>query len=201
MLASTVEAPPEEQFWERYNKRLEFPLSTVVTVLVHALVAGLLVLMLAYLMNGSNKSSAVPITLVEVVGQDDDGDGAAGSGRVENPIEKPPTDPWQASRDLLPNPADLPKVEAAIRKLLEDPERAIAISPANGAQYDQLDETLREKLLQEPGGNKGAGGANGKGDTKAGRSFGRPVEYFADCGSTPASGVPEGFASIAPTAF
>ena len=42
---------------------------------------------------------------------------------------------------------------------------------------------------------------NGNGFTSAGRSFGRPVEYFADCGSTPASGVPDGFASIAPTAF
>ncbi len=161
MLASPVDAPPEEQFWERYNKRLEFPLSTAVTVLIHALVAGLLVLVLSYLMNGSKVVSAVPVSLVEVVGQDDDGDGSAGSGRVDNPIEKAPTDPWQASRDLLPNPADLPKVEAEIRKLLEDPERAVAISPANGAQYDQLDETLRKKFLQEPGGNKGAGNGPG----------------------------------------
>ena len=166
MLALPVDAPPEEQFWERYNKRLEFPLSTAVTVLIHALVAGLLVLVLSYLMNGSKVASAVPVSLVEVVGQDDDGDGSAGSSRVENPIGIAPTDPWQASLALLPSPADLPKVEAEIRKLLEDPERAVAISPANGAQYDQLDETLRKKLLQEPGGNKGAGGANGKGDTK-----------------------------------
>ena len=30
---------------------------------------------------------------------------------------------------------------------------------------------------------------------------GNPAEYFADCGSTPANGVPDGLASIAPTAF
>ena len=27
------EGPPEEEFWDRYNKRLEFPLSTIATVL------------------------------------------------------------------------------------------------------------------------------------------------------------------------
>ncbi len=42
---------------------------------------------------------------------------------------------------------------------------------------------------------------NGNGVTTAGKSFGSPVEYLSDCGSTPASGVPDGLASIAPTAF
>jgi hypothetical protein len=42
---------------------------------------------------------------------------------------------------------------------------------------------------------------NGNGETSAGRSFGRPAAYFADCDSTPANGVPDGLASTAPTAL
>jgi len=42
---------------------------------------------------------------------------------------------------------------------------------------------------------------NGNGDTTAVSASGRPAAYFAVCGSTPASGVPDGFASMAPTAL
>ena len=51
------DGPPEEEFWDRYNKRLEFPLSTVATVLLHALIAALLLLVLGYLMNSSPRFS------------------------------------------------------------------------------------------------------------------------------------------------
>jgi hypothetical protein len=42
---------------------------------------------------------------------------------------------------------------------------------------------------------------NGNGDTTAVSAGGRPAAYLAVCGSTPASGVPDGFASMAPTAL
>src|SRR5437762_1594920 len=74
------DGPPEEEFWDRYNKRLEFPLSTVTTVLLHVLVAAFLVLTYSYLMKKEDKGG-VPLSLVpDMGGLDDDGSGSAGSG-------------------------------------------------------------------------------------------------------------------------
>src|SRR5207248_3032731 len=103
--------------------------------------------------------------LVDVLGQDEDGEGSPGSGKADDdPIAKANGDPWAAAQQLLPSPADLPKVEDNLRKPLDAPH--VSISKANGAQYGELDKLHREKLLKEPGAAKGAGGAAGKGETK-----------------------------------
>ena len=46
-----IEGPPEEVFWEKYNKRLEFPLSTVSAVLVHVLIGAVIVFGIFHLMD------------------------------------------------------------------------------------------------------------------------------------------------------
>ena len=76
---AVIEGPPEEEFWDRYNKRLEFPLSTVSAVLLHVLVGAVLVFILVRLMEKEDRSD-VPLRLIAVGGLDDAGDGSAGSG-------------------------------------------------------------------------------------------------------------------------
>ena len=42
---------PSEAFWEKYNKRLEFPLSTVSAILLHVLIGAVIVFGIFRLMN------------------------------------------------------------------------------------------------------------------------------------------------------
>src|SRR5437763_15439979 len=51
--------PPEEQFWQRYSPHHEFPLSTTTSVVLHALIFGLLVL-LAYVLFVPDDSQKQP---------------------------------------------------------------------------------------------------------------------------------------------
>ena len=46
-----IDGPPEEAFWDKYNKRLEFPLSTVSAVLVHVLIGAVIVFGIFHLMD------------------------------------------------------------------------------------------------------------------------------------------------------
>lgn len=156
--------PPHQDFWDRYNRRFEFPISTVAAVLFHAVVAALLMFVLFQLMNRSPSSSGVPVTLVPELGDDADGDGSPGSGEESDPRLKANDNPWAAANLLQPNPEKLPQIEAGLRTLLEDPNGKIAISPANLTPYEDLDETLRKLLLEKPGANKGKGPGAGKGD-------------------------------------
>ena len=49
------DGPPEEEFWDRYNKRLEFPLSTVTAIFLHVLVAAFLVVIFTYFMKKDDR--------------------------------------------------------------------------------------------------------------------------------------------------
>jgi hypothetical protein len=97
-----IAEPPPEKFWDRYNRRFEFPLSTVAAIVAHVAVAALLLVVLVHLMNGSSRASGVPVTLVEDLGSDEDGKGAEGAG-VSDPGAKASADPWAASVFLLPD--------------------------------------------------------------------------------------------------
>ncbi|MBN9524078.1 hypothetical protein J0H58_37135, partial [bacterium] len=98
--------PPEEEFWARYNRRLEFPLSTVTAVLLHVAVGAVLVFVLVRLMDKEGDKSGVPVKLIDVGGMDDAGDGSAGSGGSLDPL-KEGENPFKAAQDILPTPKAL----------------------------------------------------------------------------------------------
>lgn len=158
------EGPPEEEFWERYNRRLEFPLSTVSAVLFHVIVAGFLVLTYSYFMKKEDKSG-VPVNLVpDMGGLDDTGEGSAGSGGVEDPLKDSNKSALEEQLKVLPNPAELPTIKENLRESLKfDNEGNIPISDFNAPAYSMLDKSLQEKLLGI-GAKKGAGPGAGSGD-------------------------------------
>ena len=154
-----AEGPPEEEFWERYNRRLEFPLSTVTTVLLHVLV-GLLIVLILLKMENQEDHGSVPMKMMDVGGLDDFGDGSPGSGGREDPIvEKMNQDPATAAIASLANPADLPQIKEKTIKLI-DPTGNLPITAANAAAYEGLEKAVREKLL---GAQRGTGNTPGKG--------------------------------------
>jgi hypothetical protein len=155
-----VEGPPEEEFWEKYNRRLEFPLSTVTTVLLHVLIGTLIVLILLKMENNEDHAS-VPMKMMDVGGLDDFGDGSAGSGGREDPIieKKLNEDPATAAIASLANPNDLPQIKEKTIKLI-DPTGNLPITAANAAAYEGLEKAVREKLL---GAQRGTGNVPGKG--------------------------------------
>lgn len=159
------DGPPEEEFWEKYNKRLEFPFAAVGAILIHVAVAALLIFVLVKLMNKDGDRSAVPLTLVpDMAGVDEAGGGQAGSGGVQDPTKQNDPNPWKNEPDVLPDPAQLAQIKDTIRDQLklEDVDGNIPISDANAAQYRSVDDELARKFLGVN--RKGAGPGKGTGD-------------------------------------
>jgi hypothetical protein len=167
---AVIQGPPEEEFWEKYNKRLEFPLSTVSSILLHVFVGALLVFVLVRLMN-REEPPQVPLKLVEVGGLDDAGEGSAGSGGQEDPFIRADGDPITRQIESLSDPTKLPEVndvKQTIKYL--DPEGNLPVSNSNLAALADLDKKLRDKLL---GSREGAGNEPGRGyDGTAGKGPG-----------------------------
>ncbi len=158
-----LEGPPEEDLWDAYNKRLEFPLATVAAVFLHVVVGALLVFILARLMNSDEDRSGPDLKLMQVGGFDDAGEGSVGSGGQENPDVIKDVDPIKAAEKSFATPEALADAKADLSKLvLEDPNGKIPISAPNAQAYKDLDESLRKKLLGI-GGQKGSGPGDGSG--------------------------------------
>jgi hypothetical protein len=156
-----VEGPPDEEFWETYNRRMEFPLSAVGTVFLHVLVAVLLVFVVFGLMNDPEDRSAPDLKLMQVGGLDDAGAGSSGSGGQADPDIVKDVDPTGGIKDVLPTEQAIKEAQADIRKVaLDDPNGKLPIAPSNAAAYERLDKSLRDKLL---GGRQGEGNQGGKG--------------------------------------
>jgi hypothetical protein len=159
--------PPEEEFWERYNGRLEFPLSTVAAVLLHVAVGALLVFVLVRLMDHGDDRSAVPVKLIDAIGMDDAGDGSAGSGGSD--AVKEGENQFKAQQDILPTPQALEKAREDIKRMvLEDPTGSLPIAASNAAAFEVIDKELAKKMLgsrrgQGPGDGTGTDGSTGKG--------------------------------------
>lgn len=156
-----VEGPPEEEFWEKYNNRLEFPVGTVAAVFLHVLVAVLFIF--GYLRLGLDEDRTnPPLTLMQVGGIDDVGEGSSGSGGHADAEDKElNADPFKAVKDNFKTPQDLAAAKEKINvAILDDPTGKIPISAANVKAYDELDATVAKKLL---GGRKGEGRQPGSG--------------------------------------
>ena len=166
---------PEEEFWEKYNRRLEFPLATVAAVILHISIAALLIFILVRLMAWKD-TSPVPVQLVQVFGLDEGGGlGSAGSGGVEDPLVRADAEPYQAMINSLPNPNQLPEIREEIRQTIRyfDEQGRLPISDSNAAAYASLEESIRKKLLgarQGSGSGAGSGydGNSGKGPSGSG---------------------------------
>ena len=156
-----VEGPPEESFEEKYNSRLEFPLSLVSTVLLHVLVGTLLVYLLLQMQNNEDKSGP-KVQLINVDGLDEAGLGSPGSGGVEDPLAKSDNDPVKSAIESLPDPSKLPEIKENLKQTIKtiDPTGNMPVSDANAAAYASLNESVRNKLL---GARQGAGPEQGSG--------------------------------------
>ncbi len=181
-----IEGPPEEDFDEKYNKHLEFPICIVSAVRLHVMLGALLIFVLVRLMGSGDDKGGVPVKLVALDGLDDSGEGSAGSGGVEDPFIKADGDPDKALLDSLPDPAKLPDVKENMQKSIKylDPTGNLPISDANAAAYSSLNEAVRKKLLgqrQGSGNEEGSGfdGSKGKGPggTGADSTLGRNMRW------------------------
>lgn len=159
------EAPPEEEFWERYNKRLEFPIATVAAVLLHLTVAACLVFFFLGYFGKNVDKSGVPVSLVpDMGGLDDEGTGSAGSGGITDPLKEAKSSSLEEQLKVLPDLSQLPVIKDNIKESLKyDNEGNIPVSDFNAAAYSTLDKSLMDKMLGV-GAKKGAGSGAGSGD-------------------------------------
>jgi hypothetical protein len=144
-----------------YNRRLEFPLSAVASVFLHAIVLALLVYVIVGLMNDDEDRSAPELKLMQVGGLDDAGAGAPGSGGQPDPDVERNVDPTGKFKDVLPTEQSINEAKENIRKIALDDTGKLPIAASNAAAYDKLDKSLRDKLL---GGRTGEGNQPGKGN-------------------------------------
>jgi len=165
--AVATAGPPEEEFWDCYNKRMEFPLATVAAVFLHVIVGALLIFILVGLMESGEDRSNPPLQLMQVGGIDDVGAGSAGSGGVEDPSIIRDVDPFKAAQSVLPTMEALKDAKENIQKIVLDENGNLPIAAPNAASYSTLDESIRKKLLGV-GAQKGEGNQPGKGYDGAG---------------------------------
>ena len=154
--------PPEEEFWEKYSSHLEFPLSTVLAILLHVAVGAIIIFMF-HLANRGEDRNSVPLTLIDPGGFDESGQGSQGSGGKDDPITKGDSNPFEKSiSDILPDPSMIPQAKADLKSLMQDldPNSEMPITAENVAAFSTLDKELQKKLL---GMQRGAGDGGGSG--------------------------------------
>jgi len=146
--------PPEEEFWEKYNRRFEFPFSTVGAVLLHVGVAFVVVMLLAK-MKSAAPDKNLPVVISPIDGLDPF-DGAPGAGMEntdtvaqDDKIETPPIPPEDLQK--------LPDVLETIKDVLPDPDGNI--SKEKRADFANVDKNLAKALARGDGTHgKGPGG-------------------------------------------
>ena len=152
--------PPEEEFWQRYNRRLEFPLSAVAAILLHVGVAAFVIFLFVKVMANGPEKSAVPVSLIDVGGDEDSGLGSKGSGGHEDLTEG--QNQFKAQQDVLPTPEQLAQVQESMKRVLMDEAGVLPVAAANKAAFTKTDEELLKQIL---GSRRGSGPGEGKGTT------------------------------------
>jgi hypothetical protein len=150
--------PPETSVWQKYNERLEMPISFATSLLTFTAIAFLLTLYLYF--NSVDNRKAVPITLWN--GDDLFGVGSSGSGGIPEPLApgfSPPTpEMLEKFKPQIP-PEDLKKqINESIK--IDAPDASIKIPEDQLTVYSSLDKELRDKLI---GARKGQGPGQGRG--------------------------------------
>lgn len=152
----------EQPFWERYNSRLEMPISFALAVLLPVLLTAL-VIFFSFLLP-SNRNTA-PVAMTYLDGDDDKGLGSPGSGGEENPLALGAA-PTQADIDKLPREVDIHKVKEEIQNAIRiDGATDVDISDATAAAIGTLHEEIRRKIAGQAkgSGRSGSGGNEGTG--------------------------------------
>lgn len=175
---SIQDLPPDEQFWEKYSRNYEFPLSTFGAIAAHIVVVGFFILYVSTLLNSSRENTSPPIRTMLVAGDGEAaGDGSDGSAadRRENPMENP-----IENHPPIPD-AKFQEVQSTVQQwtpdLNADPELVEAI--ASSKEFEKLknmSDSLRKKLVDGMSRGKGIGSGMGDdqvdGQGKSGRGTG-----------------------------
>ena len=152
----------EQPFWERYNSRLEMPISITLAVLMPVLLVALVIFFSFLLPSGKNNT---PVAITYLDGEDDKGLGSAGSGGEENPQALGEA-PRQSDLDRLPQEIPLDKVKEEIAAAVRvDGVTDVDISDTTARAIGTLHEEIRNKISgQKKGSGKtGTGGNEGTG--------------------------------------
>ena len=141
---------PQEAFWDKYNKRLEFPLSTIAAVLLHVLIGAVIVFGIFRLMSTGPERASVALQPADISGLDDGGQGAINSGGEPEPVihRNDGGVPVQSAVPVEPTP--LPEIKEIIRKRIEviDPEGKMPISDSRVKEYADLHKIPSRQVLR-----------------------------------------------------
>src|SRR5205085_2517874 len=148
--------PPEERFWVRYSPHHEFPWSTVSSVALHLIGAGLVALVVLDLLGWGRDSKPLPLQPVML---GDDKPEGAGAGTGGQPPESRTERAQDEPRAATPSVPDLPKEDDKIAKPATDPaavprepnpglSRLIAEANASQSALSKLDKAVQEKLIR-----------------------------------------------------
>lgn len=167
----------EQPFWERYNKRLEMPIGTAMSILVYAFGA-LLIFLLPTFFQTRDKH---PVPVI-AFGDDETGDGSEGNGGAQDLALGQM--PQLTDINRLDKQAQINEVKDEIRERIKvDVGGDIEIPDGAAAALATLDKSLRDKLLgAKPGtGNGTTGGdfgkGNGPGGPGAGSTYARALRW------------------------
>jgi hypothetical protein len=174
--APTTLTSPEEAFWDKYNKRLEFPLSTVAAILLHVLIGAVIVFGIFRLMNSKSDRAAVVLQAADIVGFDDGGRGAPNQGGEPDPAIRRPDGGALMKSPTPVEPKSLPEIKIDIRKRIEhtDPDGKLPISDSNAARLADLHKSILDKFLGAP---RGSGPGDRSGGTGADSTLGRNLRW------------------------
>lgn len=160
--------PPDEKFWKRYSPHHEFPLSTVASIAIHAMV-GAVILCLGWMLVRSLERKPLPIEPIRLAegGRNPLGAGSSKGGPLPQPAEAadntpPESVPTNTKPESDPEPLKLPerklpdpvtKENNVLKRLLERGKTAIK-------GFDRVNAETQRKLfdgLRMPGDGEGFG--------------------------------------------
>jgi hypothetical protein len=158
-------APPDEQFWDRYNPHHEFPLSSVGSVALHV-AAVLLVVGLLWMLSRLTISHKTPVPMRAAMVMGGSGADGVGSGGGERSPKENVETPELRQRDIPP--AVLQDVKQQIKDFTPKVPAAEGLRPEDLPAIPKiadLTDDLRKKLLEGMNGQKGKGPGQGSGDS------------------------------------